>query len=480
MQTSLDFLRTGQPWPPEGEAERIKEMQDHIDISNGNRDAFKHLKKWLEKNEKTKDMKLHVKVDWPKKATNVLVNGVGQPSIALSSDGMDIADWLKKCQFFSEMESAVRDWSRCGQGLLKVSRSVDEVIIRAVPPTRWIPVAYPDDDRRFQAHVIFQQKTKKDDVGAEYTEIQTETHTKDEIRYQLWIIKSGKLEEVQNLRDVEAYKNYDLDSEGYQDNPAGWCVFPIFNVRTSDQSFAQPDATYSDVALSQIEAIEIAQSQIRFQNRQHAHPVTVVSDDLIDPDRSTDAAKVDLEAVKICNNPDADMHSMVAYIAPSLESVDKLIAEIELQTQQYINTTELSAPMVSGLDAANIASGRALMLELTPTLDHLKRCIGAFSEALPSVLESASRLGLEGFPKFNASQVAIDWEVSIAQDPTETAQRTLVLRQADVLSVQAALRANGYSEEEIEQIMAERAEEQQAGAVEPIEPLHIEIPAGGE
>ncbi|MFA7087663.1 MAG: hypothetical protein WC145_13420, partial [Aliarcobacter sp.] len=68
MQTDLSFLDDGKPWPPEGEAARIKAMIENIDIFDGKRDSFLVMKNWMDKDAEAKPKKLHIKVPLPEKA----------------------------------------------------------------------------------------------------------------------------------------------------------------------------------------------------------------------------------------------------------------------------------------------------------------------------------------------------------------------------------------------------------------------------
>lgn len=76
--------------------------------------------------------------------------------------------------------------------------------------------------------------------------------------------------------------------------------------------------------------------------------------------------KFDPEKTLIHKAYEMSAKDMVAYVASPVEAIDLILREINATLQLWVNCTEISAPMMSGVDAANVASGRALMLELTP------------------------------------------------------------------------------------------------------------------
>jgi len=460
METDLSFLDNGQPWPPTDEAERIKGMTENIDIFDGKRDSFLVMKNWMDKDAEAKPKKLHIKVPLPEKAVGVVLNGaLPELKLSLASEEMDKAfqAWLKSDRFGVTLEEAGTDWCRCGVGVVKVSRSGERVKARAVRPDCWIPVCYPDDDREFQYHVLFKEWAEDPEGGSKIKWLKVEIHSETAIEYRLYQIEeSGKLARKDLSEKNNLFEGYDLDGNDSQ-TTAGWCVFPIWNSRTSDKAYGIPDASFSSEALSHVESMELSFSQMRFILSQHSKPVTVVHPDAIKRDPDTDRVKFDPEKTLIHKAYEMSAKDMVAYVASPVEAIDLILREINATLQLWVNCTEISAPMMSGVDAANVASGRALMLELTPTMDHLRRFRAAFWDAIPMILEAASRLALGDVPTFAAGDVKMDWELSVASDPTETAQRLEILCRSGIYSPQQAHRELGLSQEDSDRIMKELA-----------------------
>ncbi|MDI9398775.1 MAG: hypothetical protein QM433_04400, partial [Euryarchaeota archaeon] len=486
MQTDLSFLDNGQPWPPTDEAERIKGMTENIDIFDGKRDSFLVMKNWMDKDAEAKPKKLHIKVPLPEKAVGVVLNGaLPELKLSLASEESDKAfqAWLKSDRFGVTLEEAGTDWCRCGVGVVKVSRSGERVKARAVRPDCWIPVCYPDDDREFQYHVLFKEWAEDPEGGSKIKWLKVEIHSETAIEYRLYQIEeSGKLARKDLSEKNNLFEGYDLDGNDSQ-TTAGWCVFPIWNSRTSDKAYGIPDASFSSEALSHVESMELSFSQMRFILSQHSKPVTVVHPDAIKRDPDTDRVKFDPEKTLIHKAYEMSAKDMVAYVASPVEAIDLILREINATLQLWVNCTEISAPMMSGVDAANVASGRALMLELTPTMDHLRRFRAAFWDVIPQILEAASRLALpeSGLPKITAGDVKMDWELSVASDPTETAERLGVLHRERIYSTEECLRQLGHDADEIKAIMGELAKAEQSQAVQNPgeEPLQIELPSAG-
>jgi len=473
MLTNLDFLEDDKPWPPTDEAARIKGMTDNIDIFAGGRSSFLVMQNWLEKDTEAKPKKLHIKVPLPEKAVGVVLNGaLPELEISLEAEEVDkaLTVWMDRDRFPVTLEEAGADWCRCGCGIVKVSRSGDRVKVRSVRPDCWIPVCWPDDDREFQYHVIYDSWEESDverttgldgipGVKNTITWLKIEIHSEKAIEYRLYKLKdqvlgAAILERVALDVKKEKFKGYDLSGDDRQEVP-GWCVFPIWNSRTSDKAYGIPDASFSSEALSIVEALEMALSQRRYNHSGHSKPVSVVARDQVKRDPDTDRVKWDPEKPLMVWGDEMDASKAVAFVAAPLDSSPHISQELIDLLISFVNVTELSAAMVSGVESANVASGRALMLELTPTMDHLRRFQTAFWDAIPSILEAASRLSLGDVPKFAASDVTMDWELSLASDPTETAQRHEILVRSRIYSPQQCHREMGLSQEDSDRIMEE-------------------------
>ncbi|MGB3944537.1 MAG: hypothetical protein WBK88_07085 [Methanothrix sp.] len=475
MLSDLGFLENGQPWPPKDEEARLARTTANIDIYGGGRAAFTRMRLWLDKDLEAKDKKIHIKVDLPKKAADVVINGalpeliIGMPSSGedeTDARADDLAAWIDDERFYVTIEEVGIDWCRCGAGLAKISRTKDTVRVRSIRPDHWIPVCYPDDDRVYQHHVVWAEKTEGPD-GSERTWLKMEIHSEDSIEYRLYkITESKKLERHDLSERPDWFGDYDLRGDVQQ--VPGWCIFPVWNSRSSDQDYGRPDAAFSDTGLSLAESIEMALSQRRYNHHCHSKPVTIVNSDIANRDPYTDREKVDLEKPILLQMDAGKASDAASFIAPPLDSSSLITEEVRDLLSMFVNVTGLSAAMISGVDSANVSSGRALMLELTPTMDHLRRFRAAFWAEIPAILEAASRLATpaSGLPAITADDIELTWELSLATDPTETAARLEVLTRSKIISTQQALRELGYDAETIDRIIDELAEEARAGAVE--------------
>jgi len=495
MLSDLGFLENGQPWPPKEETARIARMTANIDIYGGGRAAFKKMQLWLNKDLEARDKKLHIKVDLPKKAADVVINGampeltIGMPPSGKDAEGSPIPDerledlekWIDDERIYNTVEEIGVDWCRCGVGLAKISRARDKVRVRSIRPDHWIPVCYPDDDRVYRHHVIWAEKIEGVE-GQETTWLMMEIHSETSIEYRIYkVTESKKLERHDLSERPDWFGDYDLRGD-VQQTP-GWCIYPIWNSRTSDQDYGMPDAAFSDTGLSLVEAIEMALSQRRYNHHSHSKPVTVTNRDIAARDQYTDRLKVDLEKPLVIQPDGPKASEAIAFVAPPLDSSSLITEEVRDLLSTFVNTSGLSAAMISGIEASNVTSGRALMLELTPTMDHLRRFRAAFWSEIPAILEAASRLATpaSGLPTITAEDILLNWELSLAADPTEMAQRHEILVRAGVFSPQQCHREMGLSDEESKAIMDEI--EANATAKAPsgpeLEPLTLEIPPGG-
>jgi hypothetical protein len=484
MLTNLNWLEDGQPWPPVEEASRIAGMTANIDIFSGGRDSFLVMKNWMEKDREAVKKKLHIKVPLPEKAVSVVLNGaLPECNIVLEAkaDNDALTDWMGEDRFSTTLEELGADWCRCGVAVAKVSRGSEKVRVRSVRPDCWIPVCYPDDDRTFQYHVIATTWTEGVKIAgrSQETWLKIEIHSEKWIEYRLYQVNNAvagaSLTRKALDEKPELFEGYDLGADDRQVIP-GWCVFPIWNSRTSDKAYGVPDASFSPEALSIVEGIEMALSQRRFNHSSHSKPVTAVGRAAVARDPNTDRVEVDLEKVLVYDDigPESAGGAIVSFTSPGLESSPQIVAEIQDLLIAFVNVTELSAAFVSGVESSNVSSGRALMLELTPTMDHLRRFRGAFWGAIPAILESASRLSLGDVPQITAKDVTFNWDLSLASDPMETAQRHEILVRSQIYSPQQCHREMGLSQEESDAIMKELAAARSAQSVGTVEPLAIE------
>jgi len=493
MLTNLDFLEGGKPWPPEGEKDRIKGMTENIDFYNDKRYMFPVTQAWLSKDPETKDKKEHIIISFGKAAVGELLNGTLPTMVLkLNSEGKDaeFQPWIdQNYDLFYELAT---DWSRCGVGVAKVSRFVDQddkedvrVKIRAVRPDCWIPVCYPDDDREFRYHVLHKESVETDATGHETKWLYVEIHSKKWIEYRLYQIDSGgKLVRQDLTEKADDFDRYGLDGNDRQPID-GWCIFPIWNTRNSDTAYGIPDSTFSPGPKSIIDRIERAFSTMAFNHDSHSKPTTLVDELAIWTDPNTGRAKWDPDKpifVQANAKGETDTNKIVSYVVPPLDSSPHIMEEIHSLLEMYVNTTEFSAASITGVEAANVTSGRALSLEMTPTVNHMKKLQGAFWDVIPRILEAASRLSLGDLPKFTAEEVTFVWpEPQMAIDNMEKAQEREIYARSRILSTQQILREMEYSEEEIDTITkelkaAEPAVQEPGGEG----PLQIEIPGTGE
>ena len=491
MQNDLSFLDPGKTWPPESEAKRIKGMNENIDFFNDKRYMFPVTQAWLTKDSETKDKKQHIIISFGKAAVGELLNGtLPTMTLKLASEEKDteFQPWID--QYYEIWYELGTDWSRCGVGVAKVSRFVDpddktdiRVKIRAVRPDCWIPVCYPDDDREFKYHIIHNESVETDAAGKETKWLYVEIHSKKWIEYRLYQIDSGgKLVGVDLSEKAEDFDRYSLDGNDRQSIP-GWCIIPIWNTRNSDTAYGIPDSTFSTGPKSIIDRIERAFSTMAYNHDSHSKPTTLIDELSVSINPKTGRAEWDPDKpifVQPNGKGETDSKNVVSYVVPPLDSSPHIIEEIHGLLEMYVNTTEFSAATITGADSANVTSGRALSLELTPTTNHLKKFYGALWDAIPHILEAASRLSLPNtgdLPTFTADEVEFNWpEPQMAVDQMERAQEWALMVQNGIYSPQQVHREKELSGEESDKIMKELKANEPAVQPPGEEPLQIELP----
>jgi hypothetical protein len=259
MLFNLDFLNTGEIWPPRSENERLEEYEENTNIYNCEwekvddyKENFKRIKDYMDPKNKVKIITLPLARDYTEKAVNLTWNNVEFNSIDSNNWDILIEKW----------KESQRDIIRYGCTVINKFINVDgNWDLNIIKPQLWFPVVEIDNIKNIKYHVIAYPSVYK---GKDVLKI--EIHSKNEIVYKTKLLKydyiGAEIEELTKQVDIK-----------------DWDVYSISN--TND---IYGRSEYEDLNDSMIE-IFVRLSQTSFILDKHACPILSVPESAATPRR---------------------------------------------------------------------------------------------------------------------------------------------------------------------------------------------------
>ena len=157
MLTSLDFLRSGKPWPPPTQAERLhRYAQNRLLFEGKHEDVYKEWTRLLREDQKAT---LEMVLNWHKRLTILFCDLLlGEPPRITAGDRDSLEQEaldriLDENGLMNTAYEVAMDVSRFGTGLFKI-RYDGRAIIEGQQPSIWYPVVKPDNLKEITAHVL--------------------------------------------------------------------------------------------------------------------------------------------------------------------------------------------------------------------------------------------------------------------------------------------------------------------------------------
>lgn len=477
MLTNLEFLNSGQTWPPESEVARLKTYQANRNLFEGRHELV--YKDWVRLLREDKRAALELILNWHKRLSTLWGNLLlGEtPRISAGDKGSPEQDHIETLisenRFIKRAYEVALDLSRFGDGLIKVRLANGRAVIEGQTPMVWFPVVSRDNVKDITAHVLAwpYDETVNTAMGLGSRKqqfLKAEIHERGKITTRVYkLINQGQkigglVEETEQETGIDDF-----------------LVVQISNLITTDRATGIDD--YSDLD-GIIQELEIRVAQISRILDKHADPNMYGPDSALEVDPLTGQATFRAGGKYFPLTPEDDPPGYLIWEG-QLEAAFK---EIEVLMEQLYFLSETS-PAAFGLLKSGLAeSGSALRRLMMAPLAKVNRIRMEFDPALKKSLQLAAALevaqGITDAVKLES--VRIDWFDGLPQDDTEQTQIEVQRKSAGLTSLESSLRRlDGLEgdalQEEIDRINNERS----IGAPEVTNKPRVTLPGssqGGE
>lgn len=456
MHYNLDFIISGQPFPPERSASRQAKYKQNKKLYDGKMEEVYKLFAELKRYDYINNTRYAMNVNYHKPLAIMwrdLVVGE-PPSISSAKIPGDENEELNE-QLDEQVEGYVEtnnltgllgesiiDSVRYGTSVMKVRRTEDNrVLIEPVNIFTWYPVADPDNVKDITAHVLAWKIEHKDNrkgfirtrsKPVEY--VRVEIHTRGQIENKLFEYKSGRLGNELPLNTLDNYKGLlPITKTGVDD----FLVIPTSIDPTTDNYFGTDSYTELDDLL-QRKVIILTQIS-RILDR-YGDPTPIV--DEIHTKQHNGETVVDFKDVFISRQ--GGQVPGFAHFDGKLENAFQMLEVLDNEIYKISGT---SKAIYGDVKAGLATSGSALTRLLIPTLMKADNIKTSYEPSIKKALIIASIIDKEGH---ELPGVNITWQDGLPDNDLEEAQTQQIYIDSGVVSIRRALRMQGLSGEELE------------------------------
>lgn len=449
--TSLDFLASGQTWPPAGETARLTIYQQNRHLFEGDHELV--FKDWVRLLREDQQATLEIVLNWPKRLTLLwaaLLLGE-PPRISVADGDSDKQDWLERINrdgmFVQTVFEAVIDMSRYGDGLLKARRDEGgHAVVEAVQPSIWFPVVSRDNVRDIRAHVLAWTFSVPDGRDRVRTYLRAETHEKGRLTNRLFLVRDGRIASEVDLDTLADYARLEpVQQTGVND----FLIVQVPNLRTTDRIHGVDDYADLDCVLQELETRVAQISRILDK---HADPNLYGPASALELDPKTGQWAFKGGGKFFPVEPGEDAPGYVTWDG----QLDAAFREIDWLLEQLYVLSETSPAAFGQLKTGLAESGSALRRLMMAPLAKVNRLRVNLEPAVKRVLWLAA--ALEGL---DLSSTHIEWQDGLPRDEMETAQIETARLSAGNTSVESSVRRldglDGEAlQEELQRIRADR------------------------
>ena len=419
MLYNFDFIREGVSFPPVEEYERIKLYDQNRLLWKGeHKQIFKERYNQLfDRDEMTT---WQFDFNWYRRisvAFATLLFGepptitVGNPE---SKEQLFLNSILEN-DFLDVCYDVAIDISRYGTGIFKPIIENGILRIDSLSPAYWYPVFSSRNMKKILAHFVCWEADNY---------LNVEVHTSGQIENKVYSIESGLVKKM-----IE-----DIFVETKVDSPL---IIPAHNLTTSESSFGVDDYQIIDTIVCEL---EVRYSQVARILDKHASPTMYGPRSLIQQDKRTGKAFVDIAGKYLGANPNEVLPAYLVWDA-QLSAVNQ---EIDgLMTQLYA-LSETSPALFGELKQGLAESGSALKRLLISPLAKVNRLKLSLDKKMKQVLSLASELAVENgiseAIKFEVKDIHIDWQDGLPTDAREQMDIETMAVSAKLSSIESALK----------------------------------------
>jgi hypothetical protein len=451
--TSMDFLSTGQQWPPPSEVERLKEYDENRQLFEGKHDqVYTH---WVRLLRKDQQATLEIILNWHKRLSTLWADLLlGEPPrISAGDKGSPEQTTVERIindnDLLNTGYEVALDVSRFGTGLFKI-RFDGRAIVEGQPPTVWFPVVAPNNVKDIRAHVLaWSYDIEKQGIFGNKKEsyLKCEIHERGKVTSALYFLNQGTIGQL-------------IQQETKMTGINDFLVVPVNNLLTTDRITGLDD--YSDLD-SIIQELEIRVGQISRILDKHADPSMYGPDDLIEIDPETGESSFKTSSFYPVG-PGQEKPGYVTWDG-QLESSFK---QIELLMEQLYFLSETSPAAFGQLKSGLAESGSALRRLMMAALAKVNRIRMRFDPALKKVIKLAAQLEKAQSMKdaIELETISIEWQDGLPRDEQEAITNEAQRYAAGLSSLESSLRRLDGLEGEALQEEVDRIKSEQPPAPE--------------
>ncbi|AEG14709.1 prophage lambdach01, portal protein [Desulfofundulus kuznetsovii DSM 6115] len=416
MLTDLTFLNPGNRWPPPDEISRLQTYEQNLRLFNTDPvPTYPELQRLVKREDYSYTL---VAVGFPKRLSTLWADLVlGEPprfTAPIPEEQQILDALLVSTNLLHEAYKAVIDLSRYGHAVFKLRHDGTRPIIEVIPPGLWFPVASPQNQAEFTAHVLAFTSPDK-------TVLHAEVHEPGRITYIQAPLKDGTIRPPVTQR-IETTP---------VDEPL---VVFVPNLPTSDNPLGNDD--YQDID-PLLQEINVRLSQISRILDKHADPHLAGPTSALEYDEATGQYIFRTSGSRYFplqqGDPEPKYITWDGQLSAAFEELDRLMELLYL-------VSETSPAAFGQLKAGLAESGSALKRLMMAPLRKTQRIASHLEPALRKALLLASQLdaAVRGMPVI--TDVHITWQDGLPADEREEAEVVTRLYQSGLISTEAALR----------------------------------------
>ena len=429
MQTSLDFLKVGQNWPPEGSRARLKLYKQNRQLFEGEHE--KVFKRWVQLLRQDQKATLEMVLNWPKRLSTLWADLLLGEAPIIRSGEPDSPEQQRIQRFIDSgliptIYEGVIDTSRFGDGIFKIRYDGTQAIIDGQAPDFWFPVASPDNVKDIQAHVLawtYEQNTVLFGANRKQKFLKCEIHERGKITTRIHQMNGDRIGNMVGSEEVVM--------TGVDD----FLVVQVSNLLTTDRVIGLDD--YRDLD-SIIQELEMRIAQISKILDKHADPNMYGPDTAIEEDAETGEASLKGGGSYFPVGPDEEPPGYVIWDG-QLEAAFK---QIDTLMTQFYMLSETSAAAFGELKAGLAESGTALRRLMMTPLAKTNRIRMRFDPAIKKLLKLATELEVVNGAKDSVKlpNLTIDWNDGLPDDSAEETHIEAERYMAGLTSLESAVK----------------------------------------
>jgi len=469
--SSLDFLKTGQQFPPED-----PDTQDRFRMYERNKELFygehgkpggifdndlKRLSRVVGNYSEVIDfvtlLNYHKLISIK---TADLIFGE-KPLISVEGEKDTIENIEENTHMFNKFYQNVIDCSRYGNGIFDLYQDEGFGNFDVGQPSLWIPIVDPNNYKKIVNHVIaymYEESSKK--------YLSVKVHYKG--YFDKYVFEMGS---DTNINKIMTNLNGTMVSTQISSNTIGrlvetnrettgltdFFIQVTSNLITSDKITGCND--YDDIN-SLICALMVRVGQIEKILDKHSDPSVSAPSSAFQKDPETGEYTVKMGNAFIRDSVDDVEPKYITWEA----QLEANFTQIEVLLNQLYVLSEMGATLLGGEDKGNSnMSGRALKFKMISPLAKAKRITMLLDPVIKNVIKLVSSLGGEGINDLTNEKITIKWQDGLPNDELEEAEIIEKRKNSNTISTKRTLMQydnmdEDAADEEIERIADEESQ----------------------